>query len=400
MRLASFRRLLALAAVATAPLLAIAQAAGVENNENVFLAPAVNGDIVVANQPFQISWTPSANPGTVSIVLVKGVEPNLQVVQTVAQNVANSGGFAWTPPLTLEGLQTMPATEVYKLKIVNDVSGNFGFSFTFKVDSPGSTFAATGASSSAGPSSTPAPSSSSVSEGAGQAAATDSSSSIGSSSSALTSSIPSSSSIGISSSSIVTSSVPSTTSAASTTSSSISSNRTTLSTITSSSSSSSSKSSTSSSTNSPASAAAETASTSSSTATSTAVPAAATPSKMGTAAVAGITAGTIGAIIIAIAIVFLVRRSKQASRQRLVGDTSSVSGTTAPSKYDRDFQMMERRARHRPTSSFGFNTSRSDASGGLGGGAVVGERRHDPYVQLDDRDSFKRDSGTWMASRF
>ncbi|KAK6337915.1 hypothetical protein TWF696_001392 [Orbilia brochopaga] len=383
MRLSIVRRLLALAAVATAPLLATAQApAGVENNENVFSKPAVNGDIIVANQPYDIQWTPSANPGTVSIILVKGVEPNLQVVETVAPAVANSGKFTWTPPLTLEGLQTMPADQVYKFKIVNDISGNFGFSLTFKVDSPGSTFVATSAVSSA--SSAPA---SSSSDPAGAAAATTDSTTI-----SVTSSIPPSSSAppttsssAASSSSI--SSISSSSSAAPSTSSPTPT-QTTLSTITSTPPASKFSASP---TSSSAAAAAETDSDSESpTASATAEPAAAAGGKMGTGAVAGITAGTVGAIIIAIAIVFLVRRSKQASRQRLVGSTPAA----APSKYDRDFQMMERRARHRPTSSFGFNTTRSDASGG-----IVGDR-HDPYVQLNDRDSFKRDSGTWMASRF
>ncbi|KAJ6258624.1 hypothetical protein Dda_6671 [Drechslerella dactyloides] len=389
MRPAFVRRLLALTALATAPLLAIAQAPpataerGVDNKENAFLKPPQAREEIVANQPYDIEWTPSANPGTVSIFLYKGSEPNLQQVATVVPAIANSGKFTWTPPLSLQGLQTMPADQVYQFKIVNDITGNFGFSNVFKLNSADSTFVASSAAASA-PSSSAAPSSS---DAAGENAATTSTS-------ASSTGAPSSSSIASSTSASQATSSASSSSTATITSSSVStstsqtSTRTTLSTVTTAPS--SSKSSTTS-TGTAASAAAETASTSSSSATATAAPVAAA-GKMSTGAIAGITAGTIGAIILAVVVVFLVRRSKQVSRQRLVGSTPA-----APSKYDRDFQMMERRARHRPTSSFGFNTTRSDTSGG--GVGAVGDR-HDPYVPLNDRDSYKRDSGTWMASRF
>ncbi|KAF3910953.1 hypothetical protein AA313_de0200050 [Arthrobotrys entomopaga] len=348
-----------------------AQATGVENNENVITAPGA-GDILKASTPFDIIWTPTANPGTVSIVLVKGVPGNLQVLDTIAPNVANNGKFEWNPPVSLQGLQTM-GDEIYEVKIVNDITGNFGFSPSFKIDSPDSTFVATTGAAD-------------VSSAAPTTTSTDISSAT-STSSALTTDATSSSdssSTSVSSSSVETSAT-STSDPSSTTispSTSETSAPTTLATsITSSSSPETTASPTTSSVSSSDSASA------SATSDPNTQPPVSNPG-LSKGAIAGITAGVIGAIVLGILVVFFLRRSKQHSRSKLVG-----SNPAAPSKYDRDFQMMERRARHRPTSSFGFNTSRSDASGGVGD-------RNDPYVPLNDRDSTRHNSGTWNGSRF
>ncbi|KAK6531864.1 hypothetical protein TWF694_003029 [Orbilia ellipsospora] len=361
--------LLSLASI-TVPFV-VAQAGGVENNENVITAPAA-GAVLKASTPFDIIWTPTANPGTVSIVLVKGVPGNLQVLETIAPNVANNGKFEWNPPVSLQGLQTM-GDQIYEFKIVNDVTGNFGFSPQFKIDSPASTFVATTGTT-----------------GASSAAPTTSSASVPATtsvSSALTTDATSSSatsSASVTSSSVETSSVTST--SASSASTSVSTSATSAPTTLATSTVSSSSQITASPTTSSASSSSASASSSATSDPNTQPPA--TKPGLSKGAIAGITAGVIGAIVLGILVVFFLRRRKQHSRSKLVG-----SNPAAPSKYDRDFQMMERRARHRPTSSFGFNTSRSDTSGGVGD-------RNDPYVPLNDRDSTRHNSGTWNGSRF
>ncbi|EWC44955.1 hypothetical protein DRE_01014 [Drechslerella stenobrocha 248] len=366
MRFAFVPSILSLAAFAAAPRSAHAQApAGVENNENVFIRPSAADVVAVASQPFDLQWTPSANPGTITIVLVKGAPPG-QVVETVAQSIPNTGNFQWVPQLSLEGLQTMPADQGYGFKIINDISGNFGVSQNFKLDSPGSTF-------------NPAVSSAPLSESPATATAE-----IASTESTLLTSATSISSEDLSSSVVSSTDIPTTTAtdissstadpttsdsstitestSESTSESQTSTTPTTLSTVELTSSTLSTVVSPTSKPSFTSSTAAETTSASGSAATETSAPAAA-GGQLGAPAIAGITAGVVGGIALIIVAVFLIRRRKQTANQRLVGSTPAA----APSKYDRDFQMMERRARHRPTSSFGFNTSRSDASGGIGG---------------------------------
>ncbi|KAF3100209.1 hypothetical protein TWF569_007360 [Orbilia oligospora] len=384
MRFSFLSSLLSLAAIA-APFVS---AQGAENNENVITKPAA-GEVWVAGTPFPIEWTASANPGTVSIVLVKGVPGNLQVLDTIAPNVANNGKFEWTPPLTLEGMQTMAADQVYQFKIVNDESGNFGFSPSFKIDSPASTFAPTGApanpaeetTSSAAPAET-------TSETSASSVEPTSTSTEVPTSTETTSEVVSSTSVVESSSEVITSTSVSEAATTSTSEELLTTSEvpTTLSTAvrTSPSSPEPTSEETGSPTESP-----DATNTSSPSETTSAAPSESSQPSGGLPAgvIAGITGGIIAFLILAIVGVFLFRRSKQQSRTKLRGNTPPPQ----PSKYDRDFQMMERRARHRPTSSFGFNTSRSDTSGVEG--------RNDPYVQLGDRDS-RRGSETWGASRF
>ncbi|KAK6498966.1 hypothetical protein TWF481_011537 [Arthrobotrys musiformis] len=390
MRFSIFSSLLSLAAIA-APFVG---AQGAENNENVITKPAA-GEVWTAGTPFPIEWTASANPGTVSIVLVKGVPGNLEVLDTIAPNVANNGKFEWTPPLTLEGMQTMAADQVYQFKIVNDESGNFGFSPSFKIDSPASTFVPTGAV--ANPAEETTTSAADPATETSTSAVEPTSTSVEVTSTETSSEVPTSTSAVESSSDTATStsvSEAATTSSTSEEASTTSEVPTTLSTAVRTSSAPSEESTsepTSESTSSP---------TDSPDATETSAPAETTSSApssdeeqpssgLPAGAIAGITGGIIAFIVLAIVGVFFFRRSKQQSRTKLRGNTPPPE----PSKYDRDFQMMERRARHRPTSSFGFNTSRSDTSGVEG--------RNDPYVQLDDRDSLRRGSdNTWGASRF
>ncbi|KAK6352297.1 hypothetical protein TWF730_009127 [Orbilia blumenaviensis] len=379
-----FSSLLSLAAIAVP----FANAQGAENNENLITKPAA-GEVWVAGTPFPIEWTASANPGTVSIVLVKGVPGNLQVLETIAPNVANNGKFEWTPPLTLEGMQTMAADQVYQFKIVSDDSGNFGFSPSFKIDSPASTFAPTGAPANpaetsattdpAAPTETPVSSveSSSTSE---IVQTTETSSEVLSSTTSAAESSSETSETSATSAPVTESSTASETIASET-----SSAPTTLSTAIKTSSEEPTTEPTSSATETPdATSSSSPSETTSSSPSSSSEPSSGLPAGV----IAGITGGVIAFVILAIVGVFLFRRRKQQSRTKLRGETPPPQ----PSKYDRDFQMMERRARHRPTSSFGFNTSRSDTSGGM-------EGRSDPYVQLGDRDS-RRGSGTWGASRF
>ncbi|KAF3934877.1 hypothetical protein ABW19_dt0203723 [Dactylella cylindrospora] len=366
MRFSFVSSLLSLAAIAVP----FANAQGAETNENIIYKPAAN-DVWSAGTPFDIEWTPSANPGTVSIILLKGLQTNLQVVETIAPNVANNGKFQWNPPLYLEGMQTMPADHIYGFKIVTDATGNYGWSPPFKLNSPLSTFnaASTGTTEV------------SSTETAATTASTELPTSTTSSETLTTSTeISSTTSASLTSST----ETPTSTSASSTESSTTES-----STLTSSTASSTAASTTTESTTS----ASETAAAATETESETESPSAsAAPSSSGglsTYAIAGISASAVAAVALGILAFFLVRRKKRSNRQRLVG------GTGEPSKYDKEFQMMERRAKHRPTSSFGFNTSRSDTSGML-------TDRNDPYVPLDDRQGYAvtRDSGTWNGGRF
>ncbi|KAK6513771.1 hypothetical protein TWF506_008207 [Arthrobotrys conoides] len=385
MRFSIFTSLLSLAAVAVP----FVGAQGAENNENVITKPAA-GEVWVAGTPFPIEWTASANPGTISIVLVKGVPGNLQVLDTIAPNVANNGKFEWTPPLTLEGMQTMAADQVYQFKIVNDASGNFGFSPNFKIDSPASTFVPTGAPANPAEetTSTAATAETTSATSASSVEPTSSSSVEVTSSTETTSEVVSSTSVVETSSEVITSTSVSEAATTSTSDqiSTTSEVPTTLSTAVKTSPASPEPTSeeTESPTESP-----DATNTSSPSETTSSTPSESSKPSGGLPAgiIAGITGGIIAFMILAIVGVFLFRRRKQQSRTKLRGNTPPPQ----PSKYDRDFQMMERRARHRPTSSFGFNTSRSDTSGVEG--------RNDPYVQLNDRDS-RRGSETWGASRF
>ncbi|KAL8719698.1 MAG: hypothetical protein Q9225_003330 [Loekoesia sp. 1 TL-2023] len=83
--------------------------------------------IVPAGTPFTITWTPTTT-GTVSIVLLRGPSTNVQPIGCLADNIANTGTFVWTPSSNLEADVTH-----YGLQIIVSGTGQYQYSTQFGI---------------------------------------------------------------------------------------------------------------------------------------------------------------------------------------------------------------------------------------------------------------------------
>ena len=87
------------------------------------------GSIVPAGSPFTITWTPTTT-GTVTIVLLKGPSTNVIPQYPIAQNIANSGSFTWTPATDLV---PSPNDMGYGLQLIVDATGQYQYSTQFGI---------------------------------------------------------------------------------------------------------------------------------------------------------------------------------------------------------------------------------------------------------------------------
>lgn len=93
---------------------------------NPISAPVV--EIVPACTAYTIKWTPTT-PNTISIVLLRG--PSTNVVPhgaPLAEGIANSGSFVWTPASSLEA-----DTSRYGLQLIDDITGQYQYSTQFGI---------------------------------------------------------------------------------------------------------------------------------------------------------------------------------------------------------------------------------------------------------------------------
>ncbi|KAF2465308.1 uncharacterized protein BDR25DRAFT_86162 [Lindgomyces ingoldianus] len=95
-------------------------------NGNPITAPLI--EIVPACKPYTIKWTPTT-PNKVSILLLRGPSTNVVPLGApIAEGIANSGSFVWTPASTLEA-----DTTHYGLQLIDDVTGQYQYSTQFGI---------------------------------------------------------------------------------------------------------------------------------------------------------------------------------------------------------------------------------------------------------------------------
>lgn len=85
-------------------------------------------EIVPACKPFTITWEPTT-PNTVSLLLLRGPSSNVVPIGApLAEGIANSGTFSWTPSADLEA-----DTSRYGLQLIDDVTGQYQWSTQFGI---------------------------------------------------------------------------------------------------------------------------------------------------------------------------------------------------------------------------------------------------------------------------
>ncbi|PLB55151.1 hypothetical protein P170DRAFT_34029 [Aspergillus steynii IBT 23096] len=96
---------------------------------NAIYTPGLNQQ-VEAGKPFVITWDPTTE-GPVSLVLLRGPSNNVVPIDTIAEQVPNSGSFTWTPSTSLEDDVTH-----YGLMIIVEGTGQYQYSTQFGVTNP------------------------------------------------------------------------------------------------------------------------------------------------------------------------------------------------------------------------------------------------------------------------
>ncbi|GAQ44337.1 hypothetical protein AtubIFM55763_011440 [Aspergillus tubingensis] len=96
---------------------------------NAILTPELN-QIVPAGKPFEITWDPTTS-GSVSLVLLRGPSTNVVPLETIVENIGNSGSYSWTPSTTLE-----PDTTHYGILLVVEGTGQYQYSVQFGISNP------------------------------------------------------------------------------------------------------------------------------------------------------------------------------------------------------------------------------------------------------------------------
>ncbi|CAK43209.1 hypothetical protein CBS63078_1237 [Aspergillus niger] len=96
---------------------------------NAILTPELN-QVVPAGKPFEITWDPTTS-GTVSLVLLRGPSTNVVPIQTIVEDIDNSGSYSWTPSTTLE-----PDTTHYGILLVVEGTGQYQYSVQFGISNP------------------------------------------------------------------------------------------------------------------------------------------------------------------------------------------------------------------------------------------------------------------------
>lgn len=96
---------------------------------NAIFTPSLNQQ-VEAGQPFVITWDPTTE-GPVSLVLMRGPSNNVLPIDTLAEQIPNSGRFTWTPSTKLEDDVTH-----YGLLLIVEGTGQYQYSTQFGVKNP------------------------------------------------------------------------------------------------------------------------------------------------------------------------------------------------------------------------------------------------------------------------
>lgn len=101
----------------------------VEVNGNAISAPTA-GDIVEAGAPVEIVWNPTTE-GDVTLVLRKGDSNALDTLETIAEDIENTGTYTWTPS------DELVASDDYAIEIRWGAADDFesNYSPKFVVDS-------------------------------------------------------------------------------------------------------------------------------------------------------------------------------------------------------------------------------------------------------------------------
>jgi hypothetical protein len=109
-----------------------------------------------------VTWQPTTD-GTVSLVLLKGPSNNIIPLYAVAEKIANTGTYSWTPATDLE-----PTGDTgYGFQLINDADGTFQWSTQFGISNDGFSGSASGSASASASASATATSFDSASAGNG-----------------------------------------------------------------------------------------------------------------------------------------------------------------------------------------------------------------------------------------
>jgi hypothetical protein len=93
---------------------------------NAITSPGLNEE-VPAGKPFTIVWEPSTD-GPVTLYFLKGPSTNAVPQYAIAEHIANSGSYSWTPSTSLA-----PGTSGYGILLVDDVTGEYQYSTQFGI---------------------------------------------------------------------------------------------------------------------------------------------------------------------------------------------------------------------------------------------------------------------------
>ncbi|KAJ5231668.1 Ser-Thr-rich glycosyl-phosphatidyl-inositol-anchored membrane family-domain-containing protein [Penicillium citrinum] len=93
---------------------------------NAVRAPGLN-DQVPEGAPYEIKWDPTLGD-KVSLVLLRGPSSNVKPLETIVENIDNTGHYTWTP-----GYNLTPDTTHYGLLIVVEGTGAYQWSSQFGI---------------------------------------------------------------------------------------------------------------------------------------------------------------------------------------------------------------------------------------------------------------------------
>lgn len=80
--------------------------------------------------PYQIKWEPTLGK-RVSLVLLRGPSSNVKPLETIVENIPNTGSYTWTP-----GTNLTPDTTHYGLLLVVEGTGAYQWSTQFGISKP------------------------------------------------------------------------------------------------------------------------------------------------------------------------------------------------------------------------------------------------------------------------
>jgi hypothetical protein len=115
-----------------------------QSSGNSIFTPGLD-QIVPVGSPFTVTWSTGGFSNDIALVLLRGPSTNILPLYAIADGIANTGSFSWTPSADLE-----PDVTHYGLQIIDNASGSFQWSTQFGISNP----SYGGSSSSAPPPST------------------------------------------------------------------------------------------------------------------------------------------------------------------------------------------------------------------------------------------------------